>query len=187
MGLPPPPGPLPPPPALFGSVPFAPDDRARIKRALGMQLGPEFVASRQGPGGAKLSYVEGWKVVNLANEIFGFDGWSSHIVGTTVDYCEVDARGISLGCSCTVRVTLKDGTYREDVGWGSIANAKDKGQAFEKVRKEAATDALKRSLKSFGNALGNCVYDKEYLKQIPKIKMENMAGCSNVPRVAAVF
>lgn len=87
--------------------------------------------------------------------------------------CEVDARGISLGCSCTVRVTLKDGTFREDVGWGSISNAKDKAMAFEKVRKEAATDALKRSLKNFGNALGNCLYDKEYCKMIPKVRGEN--------------
>lgn len=36
---------------LFGNVPFAPHDRSRIKRSLGMQLGPEFVATRQGPGG----------------------------------------------------------------------------------------------------------------------------------------
>jgi recombination DNA repair RAD52 pathway protein len=35
---------------------------------------------------AKLSYIEGWKVVNLANEIFGFDGWSSQIINTTVDF-----------------------------------------------------------------------------------------------------
>ena len=43
--------PLPVPPALFGNVPFEPPERSRIKRALGMQLGPEFVATRAGPGG----------------------------------------------------------------------------------------------------------------------------------------
>ena len=28
------------------------------------------------------------------------------------------------------------------------------------------TDALKRALKSFGNVLGNCLNDKEYLKVV---------------------
>lgn len=39
------------PSALFGNVPFSTDERGFIKRSLGMQLGPEFVATRQGPGG----------------------------------------------------------------------------------------------------------------------------------------
>ena len=33
---------------------------------------------------------------------------------------------------------------------------------------EAVTDGLKRALKSFGNALGNCLSNKEYLKFIGK-------------------
>ena len=32
------------------------------------------------------------------------------------------------------------------------------------ARKEAVTDGLKRAFKSFGNALGNCLGDKEYVK-----------------------
>ena len=31
-------------------------------------------------------------------------------------------------------------------------------------KKEAVTDALKRTLRNFGNLLGNCLYDKEYAK-----------------------
>lgn len=27
----------------------------------------------------KLAYVEGWKLVNLANETFGFNGWSHSV------------------------------------------------------------------------------------------------------------
>ena len=51
-----------------------------------------------------------------------------------------------------------------------MENAKGKAQAFEKAKKEATTDALKRALRSFGNLLGNCVYDKDYLKRITKVK-----------------
>ena len=34
----------------------------------------------------------------------------------------------------------------------------------EKARKEAVTDGLKRALKSFGNLLGNCLSDKDYVR-----------------------
>ena len=40
---------------------------------------------------------------------------------------------VSLGITCQVRVELRDGSYREDVGYGSIENARSKAQAFEKV------------------------------------------------------
>ncbi|KAJ1551995.1 DNA repair protein rad52, partial [Cladochytrium tenue] len=37
------------------------------------------------------------------------------------------------------------------------------------AKKEAVTDAVKRALKSFGNVLGNCVYDKNSLKILAKM------------------
>ena len=77
---------------------------------------------------------------------------------------------VSLGLSVVVRVTLKDGTFHEDVGYGHMENAKGKAAAFEKAKKEGTTDALKRALRNFGNVLGNCIYDKEYLGKVTKIK-----------------
>jgi DNA repair and recombination protein RAD52 len=50
-------------------------------------------------------------------------------------------------------------------------SARSKGAAFEKAKKEAATDAMKRTLRTFGNVLGNCFYDKEYLGKVSKIKV----------------
>jgi len=65
---------------------------------------------------------------------------------------------------------LKDGTFHEDVGYG-ICDNKSKGTAIENAKKEAVSDARKRALRVFGNALGNCVYDKEHIKKIKsKIK-----------------
>ena len=43
---------------------------------------------------------------------------------------------------------------------------RSKALSIEKARKEAVTDALKRALKSFGNILGNCLSDKDYLKMV---------------------
>lgn len=51
-----------------------------------------------------------------------------------------------------------------------MKNAPDKGTAFQKCKKEAATDAVKRALRSFGNVLGNCLYDKDYAGVIKKIR-----------------
>jgi DNA repair and recombination protein RAD52 len=51
---------------------------ATLQARLTQKLGPEFLSQRPGPGGGpKLTYVEGWKVINLANEVFGFNGWST--------------------------------------------------------------------------------------------------------------
>jgi recombination DNA repair RAD52 pathway protein len=36
--------------------------------------------------GSKLTYAEGWKIINLANEVFGFNGWSSSVLSITTDY-----------------------------------------------------------------------------------------------------
>ena len=59
----------------------------------------------------------------------------------------------------------------QDIGYGQIENCKGKAAAFEKAKKEGTTDGLKRALRLFGNVLGNCVYDKEYLARVTKLKI----------------
>ncbi len=59
----------------------------------------------------------------------------------------------------------------QDIGYGHIENCKGKAAAFEKAKKEGTTDALKRALRNFGNVLGNCIYDKDYLARVTKVKV----------------
>lgn len=59
---------------------------AQLQSRLDKQLGPEYISSRQGPGGGKVHYLAAEKVINLANEVFGFNGWSSEIKDVTIDY-----------------------------------------------------------------------------------------------------
>ncbi|CAD6500125.1 BgTH12-04228, partial [Blumeria graminis f. sp. triticale] len=145
---------------------------ATLQARLEKKLGPEYLSSRSGPGGQKVHYVAAEKCIQLANEVFGFNGWSSQIMDCQVDFVDENPQTlkVSLGLSVVVRVTLKDGTFHEDVGYGHIENCKGKAAAFEKAKKEGTTDALKRALRNFGNVLGNCIYDKEYLKQVSKVK-----------------
>jgi len=36
----------------------------------------------------QLAYIEGWRLVNLANEMFGFNGWSHSITHQNVgEFC----------------------------------------------------------------------------------------------------
>jgi DNA repair and recombination protein RAD52 len=145
---------------------------ATLQSRLDKQLGPEYISSRPGAAGQKVHYLAAEKVINLANEVFGFNGWSSAIQNIQIDFVDENQNGkISLGLSVIVRVTLKDGTFHEDVGYGHIENCKGKAAAFEKAKKEGTTDALKRALRTFGNILGNCIYDKEFLKNVTKIQV----------------
>ncbi|USW58305.1 Putative DNA repair protein Rad52/59/22 [Septoria linicola] len=146
---------------------------ATLQSRLEKQLGPEYISTRPGNGGGKVHYLAAEKVINLANEVFGFNGWSSSIQNVQIDFVDENRETgrINLGLSTIVRVTLKDGSYHEDIGYGHCENTKGKAAAFEKAKKEAATDAMKRALRNFGNVLGNCLYDKDYLSKITKVKV----------------
>ncbi|KAG6013413.1 hypothetical protein E4U54_006771 [Claviceps lovelessii] len=147
---------------------------ASIAAKLDKQLGPEYISSRSGPGGSRVHYLTAEKVIGLANEVFGFNGWSSSIQNIQVDFADENpqTQRVSIGLSVIVRITLRDGTYHEDIGYGSIENAKGKAMAFEKAKKEGTTDGMKRALRSFGNILGNCIYDADYVKQVTKVKAQ---------------
>jgi len=153
---------------------YTAQDIATLQSKLAKQLGPEYLSSRAGPGGGKVHYVAAEKCIQLANEVFGFNGWSSQIMDIQVDFVDENPTTfkVSLGLSVIMRVTLKDGTFHEDIGYGHIENCKGKAAAFEKAKKEGTTDGLKRALKNFGNVLGNCIYDKEYLSKVTKIKVQ---------------
>jgi DNA repair and recombination protein RAD52 len=79
---------------------------ATLQTKLDKKLGPEYISQRPGPGGAgKLTYAEGWKIINLANEVFGFNGWSTNIVSLTTDFSDYseETRRYSVGVSAIIR------------------------------------------------------------------------------------
>ncbi|KAJ5747800.1 uncharacterized protein N7511_009496 [Penicillium nucicola] len=145
---------------------------ATLQSRLDKKLGPEYISARPGAAGQKVHYLAADKCINLANEVFGFNGWSSSIQTIQIDFVEENPNTgkISLGLSVIMRVTLRDGTFHEDIGYGHIENCKGKAAAFEKAKKEGTTDSLKRTLRTFGNVLGNCVYDKDYVSKVTRVK-----------------
>ncbi|GCC28825.1 hypothetical protein chiPu_0007259 [Chiloscyllium punctatum] len=157
------------PTVCFGQYQFTADEYQAIQNALQRRLGPEYISQRPAGGGQKVCYIEGHRIVNLANEVFGYNGWSHSISQQNVDFVDLINGKFYVGVSAFIKVQLKDGSFHEDVGYGVSEGLKSKALSLEKARKEAVTDGLKRSLKSFGNVLGNCILDKEYLQLVNKL------------------
>ncbi|KAG9469851.1 hypothetical protein GDO78_019530 [Eleutherodactylus coqui] len=101
--------------------------------------------------------------------MFGYNGWSHSVTQQNVDFVDLSNGKFYVGVCAFVKVQLKDGSFHEDVGYGVSEGLKSKALSLEKARKEAVTDGLKRALKCFGNALGNCILDKDYLRAVNKL------------------
>ncbi|XP_070686434.1 DNA repair protein RAD52 homolog isoform X2 [Pempheris klunzingeri] len=156
-------------PTSFGQCTYTAEEYKAVQEALQQKLGPEYISTRVAGGGQKVCYIEGHRVISLANEMFGYNGWSHSITQQNVDFVDLINGKFYVGVSAFVKIQLKDGAFHEDVGYGVSEGLKSKALSLEKARKEAVTDGMKRALKCFGNALGNCILNKEYLIAINKI------------------
>eukprot|EP01147_Barroeca_monosierra_P007674 gene7674-601_t len=150
---------------LFGNVSFTESERSRIQKCLNMKLSGDFISYRPGAGGSEIAYVQQWMVFDIANTAFGFNGWSRSIRTITIDYADKKGSKFEVGVSAIVRVTLKDGAYHEDIGYGN-AIMPTRYQAMEKAKKQSVTDGTKRALKMFGQIFGQCLNDKDYQRYI---------------------
>ena len=132
------------------------DDTIKI---LEEKLKPAHISKRS-KGSTSLSYIESHHAIREANRAFGFDGWSYDIVELSKVSEEKNANGNHvIGYIARVVVTVGDIT-REDVGFGS-GIAKMLADAHEGATKEAVSDAMKRSLRTFGDIFGLALYDKK--------------------------
>ena len=113
----------------------------------------------------KLPYLEGFDVIEAANGIFGFGNWSySTVLLEQVSQETNNNQNVVICYKAIVKVDVFDLDHskhiaRQDVGFGTGV-AKNLAEAHENSAKEAVTDALKRSLRTFGNQFGNSLYDK---------------------------
>jgi len=72
----------------WGTKAFSESEKKRIGEALTRKLGNDKLAQRRGPGGGRVTYLEGWQATELANEVFGYNGWSSRIMSLHQDSME---------------------------------------------------------------------------------------------------
>ncbi len=136
---------------------------AYLESRLQEKLGPEYQSVINGVKQTRtVVSLPGWEAINVANQVFGFDGWSSEIKDFKVDSFENNPNGrFKMRSSAIIRITLKDGTFHEDIGYGQ-AEMDCKALAYEKCKKEATTDGLKRTLRMFGSILGDSLFEQHY-------------------------
>ena len=133
-------------------------------KALSSELSVDRIKLRD-KANIKLSYFEGFDIIDTANNIFGYGNWAYTISSLEQVSQEVNANQNVVVCyKAIVKVDVYDIDHntmisRQDVGFGTGV-AKSLADAHENSAKEAVTDALKRSLRSFGNQFGNSLYDK---------------------------
>lgn len=125
----------------------------KTKAMLEHGLDPSVV-SKIKKGSFEVSYIEGWYVIETANQIFGHDGWESRIKSLTWEKTD---KGFAAVAQMAIKVDFIDGdVVKEDVGVGETS-AK---QGLELCIKDAVTDGLKRAFRQFGSRFGNSLYDK---------------------------
>lgn len=154
------------------------------KALLSDKLDPAFTKTRE-QAGQELTYIEGWRVIDRANTILGFDGWDRETVHLERTVAETypktffdkaarkkvfvkDEAGEPVqmhrvGYMARVRITVRAGgtvVVREGTGYGQ-GSGQDPNLAHEGAVKEAETDATKRALMTLGNQFGLALYDKE--------------------------
>ena len=132
---------------------------------LNQELPNNRIKTRQ-KGNISLSYLEGFDIIQTANDIFGFGNWDYSISKLELVSQEVNQNQNHVICyKAVINITVYDTQHsksisREDVGFGS-GIAKTLADAHEGAAKEAVTDAIKRTLRSFGNQFGNSLYNKD--------------------------
>ena len=140
----------------------------KVLELLTAPLAPERISTRK-QGGTELKYLEGYDIIDTANQIFGFDGWK-------YEPLEIDILKNGMGqiAKAKVKVEVWDGVKlqwisRADVGLNPIVISVAKGEtepkpeALDMAIKGAVTDAMKRCFRTFGNQFGNSLYDKDYV------------------------
>ena len=116
-------------------------------------------------GNLNLSYLEGFDIIETANKIFGYGNWDYSISTLEQVSQETNQNQNNVICyKAIVKVVVHDLKHtailsREDVGFGT-GIAKTLADAHESGAKEAVTDSLKRTMRSFGSQFGNLLYDK---------------------------
>ena len=145
-------------------------------KALQSELSSDRIKVRD-KANIKLSYLEGFDIIDTANNIFGYGNWAYTISSLEQVSQEVNANQNVVVCyKAIVKVDVYDIDHstmisRQDVGFGTGV-ARNLADAHENSAKEAVTDALKRSLRRFGNQFGNSLYDKS--KSISQNTPSNM-------------
>lgn len=158
---------------------WTPGERDRIAGELDQKLGREYLDVTRVFRNANTYFLRSEQAHELADQIFGRGSWTVEEKWHVLNYelAQAPSRGAASSattseyevsvCVCC-RVALQDGSFQEDIGNGVFTHS-SKASAYTQAKQYATNDATKRCLRKFGNALGNCLYDKSYTSFLDRI------------------
>lgn len=102
-----------------------------------------------------LTNISTAEILRLANEAFGFNGWSSQILSCAPELETFDQENslYSMKQRAKVRVTLQDGVYIEAEGVGEVLNMLQKHICLSNCKKMAITNGLRNAILGFKEML----------------------------------
>lgn len=139
---------------------------SRIEKLCSDRMPESAVSERSNANGKKLKYADQHYIITRANQIFGCTGWTYSIEKLErIEAVQEEKGGKTrwkAGYEAIVLVSAHVENFswvnKTDVGYGS-GYGPSLTDACESAGKEAVTDALKRSLRTFGPSLGLAVYE----------------------------
>ena len=148
-------------------------DKEKLFEKLNQDLPTNVIYQKDG-----YDYVEGWNVIDVANHIFGYFGWSNEIISLEIvneekvtgkTRTDQTREGFKISARCIMKIVVHPDVDTDakalrstftDVGFGSHVTYRDKAVAYEKALKQAQTDATKRCLRHYGKQFGLYLYDR---------------------------
>jgi DNA repair and recombination protein RAD52 len=169
-----------------------------IRQELDKNIPRDVISQRDGGGPKKLSYLEGWYVIDRLNQVFGQGNWSYQLGDLTKTF-EGEVNGkYYVSYIAKVDLSVKfpgqdtsnrpfESNYFTDVGFGDGQDARNPGKAHELAVKEAVTDGIKRCAKSLGRSMGLALYDKtqEYVDESNTTDTKSVVSIGSNPARAS--
>ena len=124
-------------------------------------LNPALVQERRGGGNATFEYISGSIIIDQANRVFGYGGWSFEHE-TPEPFYDLDGKLIAY--TCKAKVTVETTTITDE-GSTRLAWPREGGNptidSHITARKGCITDAKRRCFRNFGSQFGNDLYNDD--------------------------
>lgn len=112
-------------------------------------------------GGRRVKYIKGDTAIDAANRIFGFGQWGYRVIARGREIIEDPKKGKMEMYTADIELSVAGASFTFPGDGVGIVNDPYTVEMHEKARKEAATDAVKRALRHYGDQFGLSLYNED--------------------------
>lgn len=134
---------------------------SEVVEQLNAPLDVANIKFRQGGQGRQLKYIKGDTAIDAANRIFGFGRWGYKVLSRGHEAIQDEKKGTIEFYTADVELYVVGAAFPFPGDGVGIVTAPYTVEMHEKARKEAATDALKRALRHYGDQFGLSLYSED--------------------------